>query len=334
MPRAEVGTNKWLANKMKAKGLQKLRWYCQMCEKQCRDENGFKCHRMSEGHQRQMQVFSQNSERFMDDFSRSFEHDFMQLMRTRYCRTRVKANTVYCEVIADKQHVHMNATIWVTLSSFVQYLAKSQQCKIDYTPKGWFLEYIDKEKIHREEESLAKRKAEETAEEKSAKRIGLLVDEAKSKGGYQKREYTDITRKVIVKQKDGGDGGEDINSNRNVCYGGDGGEGGGGEERRKESPDKTELYGVKEEEGEMSKSSESVNAGRSCCMSVSTTASTSSTSSSSGSMIGNSSSIDEAAHMIESGLVSARSLHDIVMGAVSAASSSHDDDQDDHEEGE
>lgn len=40
--KAEVGSRKWLANKMKAAGLQKLRWYCQMCEKQCRDENGFK----------------------------------------------------------------------------------------------------------------------------------------------------------------------------------------------------------------------------------------------------------------------------------------------------
>ena len=46
--KAEAGTPKWLANKMKSKGLQKLRWYCQMCEKQCRDENGFKCHTMSE----------------------------------------------------------------------------------------------------------------------------------------------------------------------------------------------------------------------------------------------------------------------------------------------
>src|SRR5688500_7207864 len=25
----------------KAKGLQKLKWYCQMCQKQCRDENGY-----------------------------------------------------------------------------------------------------------------------------------------------------------------------------------------------------------------------------------------------------------------------------------------------------
>ena len=37
-------TPKAIANRIKAKGLQKLRWYCQMCEKQCRDENGFKVH--------------------------------------------------------------------------------------------------------------------------------------------------------------------------------------------------------------------------------------------------------------------------------------------------
>jgi DNA/RNA-binding protein KIN17 len=45
-----------IANRIKAKGLNKLRWYCQLCQKSCRDENGFKCHQMSEGHQRQMQV--------------------------------------------------------------------------------------------------------------------------------------------------------------------------------------------------------------------------------------------------------------------------------------
>jgi len=42
MPRAEVGSTKYVANKMKSKGLQRLRWYCQACEKQCRDANGFK----------------------------------------------------------------------------------------------------------------------------------------------------------------------------------------------------------------------------------------------------------------------------------------------------
>ncbi len=35
-----------IGNRIKAKGLQKLRWYCQLCQKQCRDENGFKCHQV------------------------------------------------------------------------------------------------------------------------------------------------------------------------------------------------------------------------------------------------------------------------------------------------
>jgi hypothetical protein len=64
-------TPKAIANRIKAKGLQKLRWYCQMCQKQCRDENGFKCHYLSESHQRLMQVFGQNPDRILDASLRS-----------------------------------------------------------------------------------------------------------------------------------------------------------------------------------------------------------------------------------------------------------------------
>lgn len=52
-----------------AKGLQKLRWFCQMCQKQCRDENGFKCHTMSESHQRQMELFAENPHKVMDEYT-------------------------------------------------------------------------------------------------------------------------------------------------------------------------------------------------------------------------------------------------------------------------
>jgi DNA/RNA-binding protein KIN17 len=37
---AAFGTAKAIGNAMKAKGLQKLRWYCEPCQKQCRDEVG------------------------------------------------------------------------------------------------------------------------------------------------------------------------------------------------------------------------------------------------------------------------------------------------------
>lgn len=40
MGKADFLSPKAIANRIKSKGLQKLRWYCQMCQKQCRDEVG------------------------------------------------------------------------------------------------------------------------------------------------------------------------------------------------------------------------------------------------------------------------------------------------------
>jgi len=69
----EKSIHKQIGNAIKAKGLQKLRWYCQLCQKQCRDENGFKCHQTSEGHKRQMMLFGHDPDKFVDDFSQQFE---------------------------------------------------------------------------------------------------------------------------------------------------------------------------------------------------------------------------------------------------------------------
>lgn len=77
-------TPKAIANRIKAKGLQKLRWYCQMCNKQCRDENGFKCHCESEGHLRQMMIFAANPHKFMDSYSQEFKDGFLELLKRRW----------------------------------------------------------------------------------------------------------------------------------------------------------------------------------------------------------------------------------------------------------
>uniref|UniRef100_A0A1D1YY75 KIN17-like protein n=1 Tax=Anthurium amnicola TaxID=1678845 RepID=A0A1D1YY75_9ARAE len=138
-------TPKAIANRIKAKGLQKLRWYCQMCQKQCRDENGFKCHCMSESHQRQMQVFGQNPTRIVDGYSEEFEESFMDHIRRSHRFSRVAATVVYNEYIADRHHVHMNSTRWATLTEFVKHLGRSGQCKVEETPKGWFMTYIDRD---------------------------------------------------------------------------------------------------------------------------------------------------------------------------------------------
>merc|ERR1711997_604493 len=92
MGKHAVGTPKWISNKIKSKGLQKLRWYCQMCQKQCRDANGFKCHTTSESHQRQLLLFGENPGRFLHGYSRDFQKDFNAILRRQYNQKRVLAN--------------------------------------------------------------------------------------------------------------------------------------------------------------------------------------------------------------------------------------------------
>ncbi|XP_022747996.1 KIN17-like protein [Durio zibethinus] len=173
-------TPKAIANRIKAKGLQKLRWYCQMCQKQCRDENGFKCHCMSESHQRQMQIFGQNPDRILSGYSEEFEQNFLELMKRSHRFSRVAATVVYNEFIHDRHHVHMNSTQWATLTEFVKYLGRTGKCKVEETPKGWFITYIDRdsETIFKEKMKNKRIKLDMVEEEKQEKEIQKQIEKA------------------------------------------------------------------------------------------------------------------------------------------------------------
>ncbi|KAF8082423.1 hypothetical protein N665_0827s0026 [Sinapis alba] len=176
-------TPKAIANRMKAKGLQKLRWYCQMCQKQCRDENGFKCHCMSESHQRQMQVFGQNQNRVLQGYSEEFEKTFLDLMRRSHRFSRIAATVVYNEYINDRHHVHMNSTEWATLTEFIKYLGRTGKCKVEETPKGWFITYIDRdsETIFKERLKNKRVKSDLAEEEKQEREIRRQIERAEEK---------------------------------------------------------------------------------------------------------------------------------------------------------
>jgi DNA/RNA-binding protein KIN17 len=102
MPKAEVGSTRHLANKLKSKGLQRLRWYCQVCEKQCRDANGFKMHTQSESHVRQMLIVGEDPKKFINEYSNQFVSDFLQLLKTGHGEKQVLINQFYQEYIANK----------------------------------------------------------------------------------------------------------------------------------------------------------------------------------------------------------------------------------------
>ncbi|KAK2859126.1 hypothetical protein Q5P01_003746 [Channa striata] len=197
MGKADFLSPKAISNRIKAKGLQKLRWYCQMCQKQCRDENGFKCHCMSESHQRQLLLASENPTKFMDYFSDEFKSDFVELLRRRFGTKRVHNNIVYNEYISDREHVHMNSTQWETLTDFTKWLGREGFCKVDETPKGWYIQYIDRdpETIRRQEEQARKKKQELDDEERSARFIEEQVRRGRdSKETDETPVFTELKR--------------------------------------------------------------------------------------------------------------------------------------------
>ncbi|WBW73980.1 KIN-like protein [Schizosaccharomyces osmophilus] len=165
MGRAEAGTPKAISNALKSKGLQRLRWYCTACQKQMRDENGFKCHTQSEGHIRRMSLIAENPGKHIQDFSNQFLQDFVSLLRTAHGEKKVQFNKFYQEYIRDKNHVHMNATRWHTLSEFCKFLGRQSICRVEETEKGFFISYIDKNpESLRRSEANRKRELQEKSE--------------------------------------------------------------------------------------------------------------------------------------------------------------------------
>ncbi|OMJ29106.1 DNA/RNA-binding protein KIN17 [Smittium culicis] len=90
-----------------------------------------------------MALFANSPGKFLDSFSQEFESEFVRLLSRRFGTKRVLANQVYKEIVADRKHLHMNATKWNTLTGFVQYLGKKGICHVEETERGWFIEWID-----------------------------------------------------------------------------------------------------------------------------------------------------------------------------------------------
>ncbi|KAI9721458.1 MAG: hypothetical protein M1812_002220 [Candelaria pacifica] len=190
MPRAEVGSTKFLNNKLKSKGLQRLRWYCQVCERQMRDENGFKCHTQSESHVRQMLLIGEDPKKHIQDYSSQFQRDFLQLLRTAHGEKKINMNHFYQEYIANKEHVHMNATRWPSLTEFAKFLGREGICRVEDTEKGLHVAWIDNspEALRRQDAIRKKERQDKGDEEREQKLIREQVERARIDAEAKKNE--------------------------------------------------------------------------------------------------------------------------------------------------
>eukprot|EP00961_Rhodomonas_salina_P020791 279756-Rhodomonas_salina.1 len=133
-------------------GLTKLRWYCQLCEKPCRDENGYKCHVSSESHLRQVahprptpptplrfcHMSTSSCDSIAKQHTTSSVPDTAHHIRLRKAAMHgmgaILLTTAVCartEVISERHHIHLNATKWLTLTEFVAYLGKEGLAEVD-----------------------------------------------------------------------------------------------------------------------------------------------------------------------------------------------------------
>ena len=137
MGKADFGSAKYQAKQLKALGLQKLRFYCQLCLKQCRDANGFKMHLSSPSHTGRVSNMSEDGSALavLEQFLKQFEGDFLRLLRVNHGTKKISANKFYQEyILNDKDHVHMNATRWASLTAFVKHLGRAGKVRVELPP--------------------------------------------------------------------------------------------------------------------------------------------------------------------------------------------------------
>ncbi|GMF66204.1 unnamed protein product [Phytophthora lilii] len=137
-----------------------------------------------------MLIVAADPDKFLSGYSELFEQNFLENLRRRHGTKRVRATHVYNEYIADKMHVHMNATQWTTLGGFVQYLGRTGKCVVDETEKGWHIQYIDRDPraIARQEELEKKKKAELDHEERNRRFIEKQLKIASEKEGADSQQ--------------------------------------------------------------------------------------------------------------------------------------------------
>lgn len=98
----------------------------------------------------------------------------MDTLSRRHGTKRILANKVYQEYIADKNHVHMNATCWSSLTGLCKHLGKEGMCVVDETEKGWFVQYIDRDpKLRAKQEAMENRQIAELDEQE---RMQMAID--------------------------------------------------------------------------------------------------------------------------------------------------------------
>jgi len=157
--------------------LSKLKYFCEVCAKPCRDANGYKCHIKSDAHKRANEEYSKNAEKYVDEFSRQFEDRFFAELEGQW----LVANEVYSGIVRDADHVRLKATKWQTLTEFLRHaesLGKVLLRPDPRKPSCFEVQLIDLEK---EKAAIAQEAEERKKRDREEKRLLQMEQEKRAK---------------------------------------------------------------------------------------------------------------------------------------------------------
>jgi DNA/RNA-binding protein KIN17 len=127
-----------------------------------------------------MLVVGEDAKRHIADYSAQFQRDFLTLLRTSHGEKKINANHFYQEYIANKEHIHMNASRWSSLSEFVKFLGREGICRVEEGERGLMVGWVDNspEALQRQEAIRKKERQDRGDEEREQRAIREMVERA------------------------------------------------------------------------------------------------------------------------------------------------------------
>ncbi|KAM3133734.1 hypothetical protein pb186bvf_014143 [Paramecium bursaria] len=163
--------------KQKASKNAKLKFYCQMCRKQCLDDDGFRCHTSSDHHMSMMRKYHENPEYYMELFSQDFQTAFLTVLKDKFKFAKVSGNEVYTELIKNVDHVHLNGTKWTLLNEFLYDIGQQGIVKYEkINDHDGYVQMIDKSLAAIKKKKELDKKNKATKKQLIDKHIQLQVD--------------------------------------------------------------------------------------------------------------------------------------------------------------
>lgn len=154
-----------------------------------------------------MLIVGENAKQHVDNYSNQFKSDFLSLLRTSHGEKKVNANHFYQEYIGNKEHIHMNATRWISLSEFVKYLGREGICRVEEGEKGFFISWIDNspEALRRQEAIRKKDRQDKGDEEREQRAIQEQIERARKDAEASGKLGNEIPEeeRLLVRGEDG-----------------------------------------------------------------------------------------------------------------------------------